>query len=194
MFLKILKDIHGFWVCYSCLPPAVSNQTLYNSSMSTAFMILLLGSLQSSGLWASDDSCSTLPMYSHVKIKCLIVDQMNSSEKRHLTLKINSLLAPERVIWRLHLNCKCKSLIVKWTSPCLLWLALLPWHVVLGLQVGNSAYYNYTLSVNGKAEKHGDDYNKDYLTDLIVSFSEPLYHLPRQPRALASVRYKRHVT
>lgn len=36
-------------------------------------------------------------------------------------------------------------------------------------QVGNSHYYNYTLSVNGKKEIHGDSYDKDYLTDLIVS-------------------------
>jgi len=36
-------------------------------------------------------------------------------------------------------------------------------------QVGNSVYYNYTLSVNGKAEQHGADYDKDYLTKLIVS-------------------------
>ena len=35
--------------------------------------------------------------------------------------------------------------------------------------MGNSVYYNYTLSVNGKAEKHGDNYTADYLTDLIVS-------------------------
>lgn len=32
----------------------------------------------------------------------------------------------------------------------------------------NSKYYNYTLSVNGKAQKHGADYSKDYLTDLLV--------------------------
>ncbi|XP_075551500.1 N-acetylglucosamine-6-sulfatase-like isoform X4 [Dermacentor variabilis] len=33
--------------------------------------------------------------------------------------------------------------------------------------VGNSVYYNYTLSVNGTAEKHGDSPNKDYLTDVL---------------------------
>ncbi|XP_028319356.1 glucosamine (N-acetyl)-6-sulfatase (Sanfilippo disease IIID), b [Gouania willdenowi] len=37
------------------------------------------------------------------------------------------------------------------------------WHAL----VGNSQYYNYTLSVNGKEEKHGDVYEKDYLPDLI---------------------------
>ena len=28
-------------------------------------------------------------------------------------------------------------------------------------------YYNYTLSINGKVEKHGDTYSRDYLTDVI---------------------------
>jgi N-acetylglucosamine-6-sulfatase len=37
------------------------------------------------------------------------------------------------------------------------------WH---GL-VGNSKYYDYMLSVNGKEEAHGHEYNKDYLTNLI---------------------------
>ncbi|XP_026995413.1 glucosamine (N-acetyl)-6-sulfatase (Sanfilippo disease IIID), b [Tachysurus fulvidraco] len=41
------------------------------------------------------------------------------------------------------------------------------WHAL----VGNSQYYNYTLSVNGKAEVHKDDYEKDYLTDLILNRS-----------------------
>ncbi|XP_071817804.1 N-acetylglucosamine-6-sulfatase-like [Apostichopus japonicus] len=31
----------------------------------------------------------------------------------------------------------------------------------------NSVYYNYSLSVNGTLETHGDDYQKDYLTDII---------------------------
>lgn len=41
------------------------------------------------------------------------------------------------------------------------------WHAL----VGNSQYYNYTLSVNGKEEIHGDSYEKDYLTDLIKNRS-----------------------
>ncbi|XP_074642046.1 N-acetylglucosamine-6-sulfatase-like [Tubulanus polymorphus] len=40
------------------------------------------------------------------------------------------------------------------------------WDSWIGL-VGNSAYYNYVLSVNGTAEKHGSIYSSDYLTDLI---------------------------
>ncbi|XP_068430168.1 glucosamine (N-acetyl)-6-sulfatase (Sanfilippo disease IIID), b [Clinocottus analis] len=41
------------------------------------------------------------------------------------------------------------------------------WHAL----VGNSQYYNYTLSVNGKEEKHGDSYEADYLTDLLMNRS-----------------------
>ncbi|KAI5624415.1 glucosamine (N-acetyl)-6-sulfatase b precursor [Silurus asotus] len=41
------------------------------------------------------------------------------------------------------------------------------WHAL----VGNSKYYNYTLSNNGKSEVHKDDYEKDYLTDLILNRS-----------------------
>ena len=28
-------------------------------------------------------------------------------------------------------------------------------------------YYDYILSINGKAERHGFDYEEDYLTDVI---------------------------
>ena len=42
------------------------------------------------------------------------------------------------------------------------------WDEWVGL-VGNSRYYNYTLSVNGKPEKHGQTYATDYLTDILVS-------------------------
>uniref|UniRef100_A0AAQ4PTL7 N-acetylglucosamine-6-sulfatase n=1 Tax=Gasterosteus aculeatus aculeatus TaxID=481459 RepID=A0AAQ4PTL7_GASAC len=38
-------------------------------------------------------------------------------------------------------------------------------------QEKNSKYYNYTLSVNGKAENHGADYGKDYLTDVLANRS-----------------------
>ena len=32
---------------------------------------------------------------------------------------------------------------------------------------GNSRYYNYNLSVNGLPEEHLEDYETDYLTDVI---------------------------
>ena len=40
------------------------------------------------------------------------------------------------------------------------------WDEWAGLQ-GNSRYYNYTLSDNGKAEKHGDHFEEDYLPNVI---------------------------
>ncbi|XP_034977101.1 N-acetylglucosamine-6-sulfatase isoform X1 [Zootoca vivipara] len=55
------------------------------------------------------------------------------------------------------------------------------WSYWLGL-VGNSKYYNYTLSVNGHEEKHGEHYEEDYLTDIITNrslqFLEKLSHPP----------------
>lgn len=35
-------------------------------------------------------------------------------------------------------------------------------------QERNSKYYNYTLSVNGRAQRHGQNYSEDYLTDVLV--------------------------
>ena len=40
------------------------------------------------------------------------------------------------------------------------------WDFWAGL-VGNSRYYNYTLSINGKPKVYGSDYEQDYLTDEI---------------------------
>jgi N-acetylglucosamine-6-sulfatase len=51
--------------------------------------------------------------------------------------------------------------------------------------VGNSRYYNYTLSINGKAERHGATYARDYLTDVIrrkaVQFLDHVAKLPTAP-------------
>ncbi|XP_043241458.1 N-acetylglucosamine-6-sulfatase-like isoform X2 [Amphibalanus amphitrite] len=44
------------------------------------------------------------------------------------------------------------------------------WDWWVGL-VGNSRYYNYTLSVNGTARRHGDRYEEDYLTDVITRYA-----------------------
>ncbi|KFM61964.1 N-acetylglucosamine-6-sulfatase, partial [Stegodyphus mimosarum] len=41
------------------------------------------------------------------------------------------------------------------------------WDHWMGL-VGNSRYYDYSLSVNGHEEKHGSNPEKDYFTDLIM--------------------------
>ncbi|XP_076471458.1 N-acetylglucosamine-6-sulfatase-like [Babylonia areolata] len=40
------------------------------------------------------------------------------------------------------------------------------WDEWIGL-VGNSKYYDYQLSINGKVEKHGSNYKKDYFTNYI---------------------------
>ncbi|XP_067396359.1 N-acetylglucosamine-6-sulfatase-like isoform X1 [Emydura macquarii macquarii] len=48
--------------------------------------------------------------------------------------------------------------------------------------VGNSRYYNYTLSANGQEERHGQRYQDDYLTDLIANRSlDFLEKLARPP-------------
>uniref|UniRef100_A0A3Q3N808 N-acetylglucosamine-6-sulfatase n=1 Tax=Labrus bergylta TaxID=56723 RepID=A0A3Q3N808_9LABR len=44
------------------------------------------------------------------------------------------------------------------------------WSYWVGLEK-NSKYYNYTLSVDGKAQRHGADYSKDYLTDVLANMS-----------------------
>ncbi|KAI1900930.1 hypothetical protein AGOR_G00054900 [Albula goreensis] len=53
------------------------------------------------------------------------------------------------------------------------------WHAL----VGNSKYYKFSLSVNGKEEHHGDHYDKDYLTDLIANRSLEFLdkRSPKQP-------------
>jgi len=42
------------------------------------------------------------------------------------------------------------------------------WDDWFGL-VRNSRYYNYSVNNNGRVEHHGDDYNRDYLPDLITN-------------------------
>ncbi|PVD33227.1 hypothetical protein C0Q70_04478 [Pomacea canaliculata] len=45
------------------------------------------------------------------------------------------------------------------------------WNEWIGL-VGNSKYYDYQLSVNGKLESHGSDYERDYFTNYINGKAE----------------------
>ena len=44
------------------------------------------------------------------------------------------------------------------------------WNEWSGL-VRNSRYYNYTLNINGKLERHGNDPEKDYFTNVITQKS-----------------------
>ena len=60
------------------------------------------------------------------------------------------------------------------------------WTEWLGLK-GNSRYYGYKLSANGKAEPHGHDYEKDYLTDLLANRSSQFLRAAFKANASRSV-------
>lgn len=53
----------------------------------------------------------------------------------------------------------------------------------------NTVYYNYTLVVNGRKKRHGDNYNQDYFTDIITNYTvnfltDSLTGYPDKPVAL----------